>query len=280
MVKPSILSLIAIFVLLPTICLGTTTWKDCKAKEQYYKDKEKGWYFREKCEEIEKREKKQEKKPEEKIDWAKVADPKYLDTLDAEKFRKLLDRAKDEAVYNPSKDRLFAYMKMQDYMRAKSLKFAHVWRDVLLENPHLDQTVKNPGSNYGAHAKAEIVDEERTKMMREIKETVGLFFFVSGECPYCHKQNNIIERLRKNYDMAVRVVSSDYCDASFKDCSVEPFMFEQFQVKATPTMVSVMRDSNDRPIFQPIGTGIVTLDEIVQRLVFYYNYHKTGRYPE
>lgn len=252
---------------------------DCKVKEQYYNDKERGWYFREKCEEIEKKEK-EVKKKEEKIDWAKVADPAYLDSLDAEKFRKLMEKVKDEAVYNPSHEKVLAYMKMQDYMRVKSVKFAYIWRDALLQNPQLDMTTKNPGSIYGSHARAEIMSDEKDKIMKEIKDTVGVYFFVSGECPYCHKQSKIVNMLRDRYKIAVRSVSSDYCDPSFKECSVEPFMFEQFQIKATPTMVAVLRDAYDRPTFQPIGTGIITLDEVVERLVFYHRYHQTGKHPE
>ncbi len=252
---------------------------DCKVKEQYYNDKERGWYFREKCEEIEKKEK-EVKKKEEKIDWAKVADPAYLDALDAEKFRKLMEKVKDEAVYNPSHEKVLAYMKMQDYMRTKSVKFAYIWRDALLQNPQLDMTVKNPGSVYGAHARAEIMGDEKDKIIKEIKDTVGVYFFVSGECPYCHKQNKIVNMLRDRHKIAVRSVSSDYCDPSFRECSVEPFMFEQFQIKATPTLVAVLRDAHDRPTFQPIGTGIITLDEVVERLVFYHRYHQTGKHPE
>ena len=269
---------LSMFLLIPV--KGTTSpIKDCQVKEQYYKDRERGWYFREKCEELPKKEKDEKKKEEDKIDWAKVGDPKYLDTLDAEKFRKLMERVKEEAVYDPKPDKVHAYMKIQDYARVKSVKFAYVWRDVLLKHPELDMTTKNPGNVYGAQARAEILSDEKTKIMREMKDTVGMFFFVSGECPYCHRQNKIIDKLRNEYGMAVKIISSDYCDNSFKDCSVQPNMFEHFQVKATPTMISVMRDAQDRPIFQPIGTGIITLDDVVDRLVFYYRYHKTGQHP-
>lgn len=272
--------LLIAFMSIPLVSLSeANTRLNCKPNEQYYKDKERGWYFKEKCEEIEKKEDKKVKK-EEKIDWAKVIDPNYLDSLDAEKFRKLLEKVKDEAVYNPSHEKVLAYMKMQDYMRVKSVKFAYIWRDALLQNPHLDMTVKNPGSNFGSFAKAEVEEERKNKLMAEIKNTVGLFFFISGDCPYCHQQNKIIDILRKKHEVAVRSISNNYCDQDFKDCSVEPFMFENFQIKATPTLVAVLRDSQDRPIFQPLGTGIITLDEIIERLMFYYNFHKTGKYPD
>lgn len=274
----SFLSLfLVVAILLPSISYATAR-TECKVKEQYYKDKERGWYYRERCEEILKEEKKKEKK--EKIDWAKVADPKYLDTLDAEKFRKLLERVRDEAVYNPTHEKILAYLKMQDYMRVKSVKFAYIWRDVLLQNPHLDLTVKNPGSVYGAHAKAEIEGEEKEKIIKAMKDTVGIYFFVSSECPYCHKQNKIMNMLREKHGIAVKTISNDYCDSSFNDCAVEPFMFEHMQVKATPTMVAVLRDAYDRPTFQPIGTGIIPLSEVIDRLIFYYRYHQTGKFPD
>lgn len=255
-------------------------------KDQYYSDRERGWYFREHCLPKKSEEPKQKnevsaKSPKPKLDWALIQDSKYLDTLDTEQFKKLLDEAKGEAVYRPTKDKLLAYMKMQDYAREKSLVFAYVWRDVLLENPELDQTVKNPGSNYGALAKAGIQLKANRSIVAEMAETVGLFFFVSGDCPYCHKQAPIMNMFVQDYGISVRTISQDYCNQLFSNCTedVGGTVFNNFNIKSTPTLLAVFKGHDDKPVFQPIATGIITEEDIVNRLIFYYQYHKTGQYP-
>lgn len=279
----SLLPVLLVFFLLSSAYAKPA--KDCRINDNYYKDRERGWYYFEHCEpkkpDSPKKETKKEptKKEKEKvvIDWKKIGESSYLDTLTAREFKELMEIAREEVVYKPTHDKMLAYIKMQDYMREKAVNFAYVWRDVLLENPSLDYSVKFPTSNYGAQAYAKIDLQRQAKTMKEIKETVGLFFFVSSLCPYCHEQAKLIRLLEKEHDIAVRTISQDRCDAAFSSCVEEPMMFEVFQVKTTPTLFAVFKDQNNKPKFQPIASGIVTVDEMVNRLVYYYNMFKAGQ---
>lgn len=261
----------------------------CKpVPQQYYRDRERGWYFKEYCEppsnedsEDAEPQKSKKSSPElPPLDWAKMTDDSYLDSLTAKGFRELLDRAKEEVVYNPSREKLYTYLKMQDYMSNKAARFGHVWQDVLLEHPELNPTVKNPTSSFGVQVKAKYEASENKMMVAKIAEDTGIFLFVSGDCPYCHAEADIIARLEKLYGVEVRTISNDHCNYSgFHNCSVRPELFDVFTVKVTPTLVAVYRDSGNRPRYQPIATGILTLDEVVSRLIYYYNLHKNGQYP-
>lgn len=174
---------------------------------------------------------------------------------------------------------MLVYLRLQDYMKTKSVEFAYLWRDVLLEHPELDATFKNPASNYGAMAANSIRNQENRESMEMLKEEIGLFFFVSGGCPYCHEEAKVVNLIVADYGMSIRTISSDYCASEFVDCSVNPVLFEKLNVKGTPTVVAVYRDSNDNPHIQAVATGIVTEDDLVNRLVFYYKYFKMGKYP-
>jgi conjugal transfer pilus assembly protein TraF len=257
--------------------------------KQYYADKERGWFFREHCRPPQTDEKKEtkeelqtqkEKAKDMPLDWERVQDTQYLETLTAKEFRELLDRVKEEAVYHPDSAKMLAYLRMQDFMKDKTMTFAYTWRDTLLQHPELDMTVRQPTSNFGAQVRNKIVAKEKRAIMEEIRNNTGLIFFVSNECPYCHEQNKIIDFLRSDYGMTVKTISSNECGPGFGDCAIEPLFFEKFQVKSTPTLIAVFRDDKDRPVFQPISVGIITLDDIVNRLVFYYQYQKNGKYPE
>lgn len=287
--KLILLSIICVASLNPSgICSG----KDpdataCKpAKQRYYDDRERGWFFKEYCEPVKPKErskpknsKQKDSEPPEITDWAKLQDPSYLDSLDAATFKKLLEQVKGDVVYHPTRDKMLVYLKLQDYMKTKSVEFAYIWRDVLLDHPELDSTFKNPTSNYGAMAANSIRNQESRKSMDMLKEEIGLFFFVSGECPYCHEEAKIVNLIVADYGMTIRTISSDYCSSEFVDCFVDPILFEKLNVKDTPTVVAVYRDSNDNPQIQAVATGIVTEDDLVNRLVFYYKYFKTGKYP-
>lgn len=276
----TLLLLLSVFITLPAFGKQKN---DCRINDNYYKDKERGWYFFEHCEpkkpEPPKKETKKDTTKKEKIviDWKKIGDASYLDTLTAKEFKELMDMVREETVYKPTHDKMLTYIKMQDYMREKAVNFAYIWRDVLLENPSLDYSVKFPTSNYGAHAYTRIDMQRQAKTMKEIKETTGLFFFVSSGCPYCHEQAKLIKLLEQTYDIAVRTISQDRCDANFSSCVEEPMMFEVFQVKTTPTLFAVFRDQHNKPKFQPIASGIVTVDEMINRLVYYYNAFKNNQ---
>jgi conjugal transfer pilus assembly protein TraF len=255
--------------------------------DQYYGDRERGWYFNEYCQPLPKEEKKEKEAKKEPtieqlppIDWTQIQDPKYLDTLDSKQFRELIKRVQDDVVYNPTDDKLLAYLKMQDYMKDKSMKFAYIWRDVLLEHPELNPTVESPTSSFGIHVKGREDELHNKAILAEMSEETGIFLFVSGDCPYCQAEADVLTNFTKHYGVEIRTISNDHCGyANFQNCSISPQLFEVFNVKVTPTIVAVYRGPDDKPTYQPIASGIVTLDEIVSRLVFYYKYHKTGEYP-
>jgi conjugal transfer pilus assembly protein TraF len=255
--------------------------------QQYYRDRERGWYFKEYCQPLPKEEKKEneaKKEPALKepppIDWAQVQDPKYLDTLDSKQFRELINRVQDDVVYNPTHEKLIAYLTMQDYMKNKSMKFAYVWQDVLLDHPELNPTVQNPTSSYGVHVKGRQDELQNMATLAKMSEDTGIFFFVSGDCPYCHAEADVLINFTKRYGVEIRTISNDHCGYdNFQNCSIAPQLFEVFDVKVTPTLVAVYKGPDDKPRYQPIASGIVTLEEIIRRLVFYYKYNTTGEYP-
>lgn len=288
--RKGVVALLCVFMevlLLQGICLGGE-FQDmsCKpVKHRYYDDRERGWFFREYCEPVKPKEKtKPESRvekasdPENKIDWAKLQDPSYLDSLDVPAFKRTFESVKNDVVYHPTKEKMLVYLQLQNYIKNKSMDFAYIWRDVLLDHPELDVTFKHPASNFGAMTANTIKNQENRRIMAQLREEIGLFFFVSGDCPYCHEEAKIVNLLVADHGIAVRTVSGDYCVSGFTECSVEPVLFEKLNVRDTPTLVAVYRDPNDNPQIQTIATGIVTEDDLVNRLVFYYKYFKTGKY--
>jgi conjugal transfer pilus assembly protein TraF len=210
----------------------------CKpTKQRFYDDRERGWFFKEYCKPLSPKkqfqnrlQKRENLEIREVIDWAKLQDPTYLDSLDAVTFKTIFEQVKNDVVYHPTKEKMLVYLQLQDYMKTKSIEFAYIWRDVLLDHPELDSTFKNPASNYGAMAANSIRNQENRKTMEKLKDEIGLFFFVSGECPYCHEEAKIVNLIVADYDMTIRTISSDYCSSEFVDCVIDPVLFERLNL--------------------------------------------------
>ncbi len=252
---------------------------------QFYHDRNRGWFAHEYCEkQKEKHEKRKlQDKPlakEKQLDWAKLQDPKYLDTLSSKEFRDLLKRVQEETVYRPDKEKVLAMLRMQDYMKNKSLQFSYFWRDILLDHPELDPTTKNPTSSFASYHYTSILRDENKQLLVQMADDTGLFFFVEGDCPYCHAEAEVINLIRRDYGIAVNTISNDHCNhPKYQTCSVDPSLFQHFDIKQTPALVAVLKDKDDKPHFQPIAYGLTTMEEIINRLVFYFKYSRTGQYP-
>ncbi len=250
----------------------------CKPLEkQYYNERERGWFYNEFCKiEPKDEEKKSEVKEASKdeIDWEKIQDPEFLEKLTAKKFKELLIEVREDAVYKPTEKKLLAYMKMQNFMKEKSLNFSYTWRDVLLENPELNPSIENPTTSFGKNVQFHVLKAEKEDIMSRLIKDTGLFFFVSGDCPYCHAEADVIKYLKRDYNLAFTTISKDHCEhPKLESCSVDPELFDMFSIKVTPTIFAVFRNEDDKPSFQPISTGVATEEEIVNMLVYYYKKH-------
>jgi conjugal transfer pilus assembly protein TraF len=249
-------------------------------KEKFYDDKERGWYFNEYCQPQQQKAKKPPEplQGEEKVigDLKKLRDPSFLDTLDVKTFKATFEQMKDETIYHPTDDNMLTYLTMQDYMKNKALTFSHIWQDVLLQYPEFNHTVKSPATNYGSMVKTFVQSRDNEKQLTQINESAGIFLMVSAECSYCKYQADIVKDLRMKYSIEVRTFSKDYCIPDFSQCTVNPGMFDTFNIKVTPTIIAIYRERDDKPRFQLISTGLMTQSEIVEKLTYYHNNKQAG----
>jgi len=269
-----------IFLLLPMWERSAVADDVCSpTKAKFYDDKERGWYFNEYCQaQREKEQKSTNPRAKESLlgNLKKLRDPAFLETLDVKTFKETFDQMKEETIHHPTDDNMLTYLTMQDFMKKKSLTFAHVWQDVLLQYPEFNNTVKSPATNYGSMVKTFVQTRDNEKQLQEINQSAGLFLMVSGACPYCKYQADVVKDLMARYGVEVRTFSKDYCISEFGQCTVNPGMFETFNVKVTPSMIAVYREQNDKPRFQLISTGLMTQNELVEKLVYYHQNKQTG----
>jgi len=283
----------------------------CKPlKENFLEDRERGWVYGEFCikENLTRNYRKAGKKVDKKrkdntnpkgmgitgtggeivgfdIDRNRVRDDKYLDSLNAKQFRYLIQELMDEATYNPTPENVENYLYVQDYMGRKAMRFARVWQQVILSNPSLNPYGRFTRNQWEEKIYFKQKIEDRKKFFSNLKkkmskEDVGIYVFVSGNCKYCHLEMDVIHSLIADYGITVVTVSKDFCPENFPNCRVKPAAFVRFDVSVTPTVVLVVKGSDSKLKFQAIAVGLTSETTLVNRIVYYYKYLKTGKHVD
>lgn len=250
--------------------------------KNFYEDSERGWFYGEECdyekieEFIKKKEslaKSQKDKEKSSLDVTKADDREYLSTLTAEEVRQLFNKVLDEASVKPTYENVKRVVTMIDFMRRKAVKFARVWQHVLAGEEELDIRSKIPTTPRYRRTQLILKEKKRLYLFtQKMKKNTAFFVFVSGSCPYCHKQMEDVHRIIATSGITVKVISKDFCPGDFPNCQVAPKMFERFAVHVTPTIVMVVRNQEGKAEFYPISRGLATYAEIVKLSTYFYEY--------
>jgi len=152
---------------------------------------------------------------------------------------------------------------------------------VLSGEENLDIRSKIPTTVYFKRYKYDSQEKERIRLFTvEMKKDAAFYVFVSGNCPYCHKQMDSIHKIRATSGIYVQVVSKDFCPSDFPNCRVSPKSFEAFGVSVTPTIIMVVKNKEGKPEFYTISRGLAPYSQIVKTSTYFYKYSKTKKIPE
>lgn len=191
-----------------TATAGTATVGDSKAPQPpFFADHARGWHWYERF-----------KGPTPKGQVSKrqaSKDPVTRDTVASdpsvvvEKYRKVIERAKDQALMDPSPENMYRYMALQQDAMARSHRFAEVWQQLLLKRPELDDTVKFPTTQGARHVAYALEKKATTAVISALKDTHGLYFFFRENCPYCHSFAPIVKAFAQKHGWTVFAISMD-----------------------------------------------------------------------
>jgi len=107
-----------------------------------------------------------------------------------------------------------------------------VWR-----NPEFDYNQVRPNNPIALAAYSESYTADRRSALREIAQDYGLYFFVSGNCAYCHAMAPYLKRFAEAYGFVVIAVSVDGGSVDeFPNARYSPEFAEQLDVKQTPAI--------------------------------------------
>lgn len=180
-------------------------------------------------------------------------------------YREVLESRLHAAWVNPTPQNLKAYQEMQKDLMDRSQTFATVWMQSVFQNPELDHTLVSPVNQQGRHLQIDLEKSRTFKVIKSLSETFGLFFFFSGDCPYCHQFASIVKRFAETYGWEVIAISVDGgLLAEFPNAQANNGLFEAWGLKVLPSLFAVNPKTKSTI---PIAYGLTSLDEIENRIM-------------
>ena len=280
-------------VILVLISLSLSFAELCKPSREWYSDSERGWFWGEWCPPAQDKEKKgniktanpdgeNESETEEYIsmlDPKKLMDDNFLESLNYKDFRKLFEAAVGQASIKEDEDLAKAVVHMMDFARRKSVKFAYAANLYAISNERYNIIGKTGSGSWSWPEAQSIKNKEVDKYLREKSDKIGLYYFYSAYCSYCHKQSPIIKRFSETYGVNVLTISTDTCKGDELNCVVRPDLFDKFGVRSTPHVVLVYKNA-DRVEFVTVAIGLTDLQTMRDTVFQYLNYFETGQYKD
>jgi conjugal transfer pilus assembly protein TraF len=207
--------------------------------------------------------------PQEDKEHQKRSHPKTPTEL-VKAYREVLESRLHAAWVNPTPQNLKAYQEIQKDLMDRSQIFSTVWMQNVFQNPELDHTLVSPVNQQGRHLQIDLEKESTARTIQNLSEEYGLFFFFSGDCPYCHQFAPIVKRFAETYGWEVIAISVDAGApdraslAEFPHAQSDNGLFEAWNIKVLPSLFAVNPKTQEAI---PIAYGLTSLDEMENRIM-------------
>lgn len=205
-------------------------------------------------------------KPIPRPDQAAASLPSPSATIQLAEITRRLDELKARAVLEPTEANVAAYIRFQREQLDRASTFSDVWQRAVWQNPELDYTLQRPVSTLGKRVWLDNRKDEQERVLRQLSARYGIFYFYAQSCSACEVFAPILKALSERSGFDVVAVSMDGGpNRIFPNYVVDSGQHARMGLASRATPALVLYDTlSRRPI--PIGTGILSQDEITQRI--------------
>lgn len=187
--------------------------------------------------------------------------------LSAEWLRVTLPQLRDRAIDSPTRENVSAYYYAQRIMMDKAQNFSDVARDVVTNDPLLDENLRIPFASAAKAAMLKGAGDAKRQILDDLSESAALWFFYDPECSYCDTQIGPINRLVEKHDITIEVISKfgTQVPGLLPEIKVreDKGHFDEFGVNFTPAVMLVSPPKN----LWLISQGYTAYDVLVDRIV-------------
>jgi conjugal transfer pilus assembly protein TraF len=183
---------------------------------------------------------------------------KASETLAA--YKKNLEQKLHLALMSPTSQNVQQYMQAQKEMMERSEQFSKRWQQVVLMNPDLNQEVKFPTAQYARHVYDDQIRQKTEQTIQRFSKTFGLFYFFSGDCPYCHEFAPIIKMFAEKYQWEVMAISMDGSSIDlFENTQKDNGIAAALGVQSVPTLMAYNATTQE---LVPLSYAPTSLDQL------------------
>ncbi|WP_165678385.1 conjugal transfer protein TraF [Metapseudomonas otitidis] len=239
--------------------------------ETFYKGKAEGWFWYKDPKDEEKEEEIKPPPPPppppaEKEEPAATAQPELPAIFSVKWLRENLDTYRDIAIDNPTEKNVARYYYMQRMMMDKASTFSEMSSKVIMKDPFLDEDSRRPVATYAANAMNKMAADSRDKVLKDLSQKIGLFYFFKSDCGLCIEQADVLQSLNHATGISVIPVSMDgenLPNGGFAEYRVDTGQAEKLGIFQAPALALAIPPNKS----EIVGYGAITLDVLYNRIL-------------
>lgn len=241
---------------------------NAKTAEPFYEEKARGWFWYEDPVLKEEPEKEKPKKPAPTPDPAKAEakEPEGPEPLSAEWLKINMVKYRDIAVDDPSEENVKRFLYLQKITMDKASEFSRQVAFVTQSDPTLDENTRNPVASYAKQTASREANAEQDRIIQQLADTAGMWFFYSSTCTYCIKMAPLLSAMSKRYGLEIKAIALDgqpLPGGYFPNYTVDRGQAEKLNISVTPSIFMVKPPED----IVPVTYGIVTMAELRKRII-------------
>lgn len=238
---------------------------ECKQPKEFWQDRQRGWFYKDFCEPV------KETNATKPIEQSKSEPAKLkhlakqvsipwnkLDDMHPDDLKALNDEATNIAFMYPTKENLKSFRMYQKWYTDKADRFAKLAGYERRSDPELASwaaEVPTSGLARGEEISAGL--KEKVQIISSFANIAGIVVVTQRGCGFCERQMPLLERLRQETGMSYKELDKDN----------RPVVAAKLGVATTPDIFLVVT-RNGQPKWQRIGSGLLTLSELKQSVLF------------
>lgn len=169
-----------------------------------------------------------------------------------------------EAIDNPTKENIERYEYAKRIMLDKSQTYAEKTRDVVINDPFLDENNRVPLATFAKTALFNSQTKELEKALKYLSQKVGIWMFFDSTCEFCYTQVGSIQKLEEEYGFNTMYISVDGGGMPMlKEWYVDEGQAKSLGLTITPTTAVVVPPNK---VFI-ISQGAMAYDQLQERIL-------------
>ncbi|AQH06025.1 conjugal transfer protein (plasmid) [Burkholderia sp. KK1] len=179
-------------------------------------------------------------------------------------LRKAMPKLLDEAIDNPTKENVEAYLYAQRVAMDKSQRYAEMTQQVVDSDPFLDENNRVPLDTMGKAIFRTKLDSDNKAALTYASKISGIWLFFDSKCAYCRPEADAIQHVAKKYGFSTKFISMDGGGLpNVSDFVKDNGTAKMLHLTMTPTTVLVVPPNN----YYIVSQGIMAQPQLEDRIV-------------